>query len=80
MPSKTEASPRPVRRVDPRLSCRRAPDTDLSRLKRLADVPAWLRGIRESHGLTFDPAKARIYWGKKRPAAKLITRWIEGSD
>ncbi|MBP0577995.1 hypothetical protein J8I29_01620 [Labrys sp. LIt4] len=49
----------------------------LPSLGRLADFPAWLHGIEKSHGLRFDLAKGRIFCGKKRSAAKLITRWIE---
>lgn len=56
------------------------PAGDLPRLARLAEFPAWLRGIGESHGLVFDFAKADIRCGRKRSAAKLIQRWIEGGD
>ncbi|TDR93593.1 hypothetical protein [Enterovirga rhinocerotis] len=43
----------------------------------LAAFPAWLRRVRDEHGLVFDFSKGRISCGKKRSAAKLLLTWIE---
>jgi hypothetical protein len=53
-------------------------DGRLEPLGKLAAFPAWLRQIRQAHGLAFDFAKGRISCGKKRSAAKTLMQWIEG--
>lgn len=53
-------------------------DGDLPPVGRLAAFPAWLRSLRENHGLAFDFAKGHVLCGRKRSAAKLVLRWLEG--
>jgi hypothetical protein len=46
----------------------------------LANFPAWLRKLRDEHGLAFEVARAEIKCGTKRAAAKIVARWLSGED
>lgn len=44
----------------------------------LGDLPAWLRTLRDKHGVAFDLEAANIHAGRKRQAAKRIAEWLRG--
>lgn len=44
----------------------------------LADFPAWLRKVREDHGLAYDLETAHVRAGRKGRAAKRLAEWLRG--